>query len=114
MVLGSSKYDDSPAVFDVVIVGAGASGLMCAIHARRRGLKVLVLEEEPKPGLKILVLGGGRCNFTNLWAGPDYHYLSENQHFCISAMRRYPVTEFIDMVNVHGIAYHEKKLRQFF
>ena len=114
VVLGSSKHGDSPADFDVVIVGAGASGLMCAIHAGRRGLRVLVLEKGPKPGLKILVSGGGRCNFTNLWADPEDHYLSENQHFCISAMRRYPVTEFIDMVNAHGIAYHEKKLGQLF
>ena len=114
VVLGSSKHGDSPADFDVVIVGAGASGLMCAIHAGRRGLRVLVLEKGPKPGLKILVSGGGRCNFTNLWAEPEDHYLSENQHFCISAMRRYPVTEFIDMVNAHGIAYHEKKLGQLF
>ena len=114
MVLGSSQRGDSPADFDVVIVGAGASGLMCAIHAGRRGLKVLVLEKGPKPGLKILVSGGGRCNFTNLWADPEDHYLSANQHFCISAMRRYPVAEFVDMVNVHGIAYHEKKLGQLF
>ena len=114
MVLGSSQRSDSPADFDVVIVGAGASGLMCAIHAGRRGLKVLVLEKGPKPGLKILVSGGGRCNFTNLWADPEDHYLSANQHFCISAMRRYPVAEFIDMVNAHGIAYHEKKLGQLF
>ena len=114
MVLGSSQCGDSPADFDVVIIGAGASGLMCAIHAGRRGLKVLVLEKGPKPGLKILVSGGGRCNFTNLWADPEDHYLSANQHFCISAMRRYPVAEFIDMVNAHGIAYHEKKLGQLF
>ncbi|MEC8619420.1 MAG: NAD(P)/FAD-dependent oxidoreductase [Pseudomonadota bacterium] len=99
---------------DVLIVGAGASGLMCAIHAGRRGLKATVLEKGPKPGLKILVSGGGRCNFTNLWADPEGHYLSENQHFCISAMRRYPVSAFIDMVNAHGIAYHEKKLGQLF
>ena len=114
VVLGSSKHGDSSADFDVVIVGAGASGLMSAIHAGRRGLKVLVLEKGSKPGLKILVPGGGRCNFTNLWADPEDHYLSENQHFCISAMRRYPVNEFIDMVNAHGIAYHEKKLGQLF
>ena len=100
--------------FDVIIVGAGASGLMCAIHAGRRGRKVLLLEKGPKPGLKILVSGGGRCNFTNLWADPQEHYLSANEHFCISAMRRYESADFIDMVNVHGIAYHEKKLGQLF
>lgn len=100
--------------FDVVIVGAGASGLMCAIHAGRLGHRVLVLEKGAKPGLKILVSGGGRCNFTNLWADPEQHYLSDNEHFCISAMRRYSPGDFIDMVNAHGIAYHEKKLGQLF
>lgn len=100
--------------YDVVVIGAGASGLMCAIHAGRRGLRVLVLEKGPKPGLKILVSGGGRCNFTNMWAEPTDHYLSANEHFCISAMRRYSPWDFIDMVNVHGIAYHEKKLGQLF
>ena len=103
-----------PVAYDVVVVGAGASGLMCAIHAGRRGLKVLVLEKGPKPGLKILVSGGGRCNFTNMWAEPTDHYLSANEHFCISAMRRYSPWDFIDMVNAHGIAYHEKKLGQLF
>ena len=96
--------------YDVVVIGAGASGLMCAIHAGRRGLKVLVLEKGPKPGLKILVSGGGRCNFTNMWAEPTNHYLSANEHFCISAMRRYSPWDFIDMVNAHGIDYHEKSL----
>lgn len=100
--------------YDVVVIGAGASGLMCAIHAGRRGLKVLVLEKGPKPGLKILVSGGGRCNFTNMWAEPTDHYLSANEHFCISAMRRYTPWDFVDMVNAHGIAYHEKKLGQLF
>lgn len=100
--------------FDVVIVGAGASGLMCAIHAGRLGLRALVLEKGAKAGLKILVSGGGRCNFTNLWADPRQHYLSDNEHFCISAMRRYSPDDFIDMVNAHGIAYHEKKLGQLF
>ena len=100
--------------FDVVIVGAGASGLMCAIHAGRLGHRVLVLEKGAKPGLKILVSGGGRCNFTNLWADPQQHYLSDNEHFCISAMRRYSPDDFIGMVNAHGIAYHEKKLGQLF
>ncbi|MEL0049073.1 MAG: NAD(P)/FAD-dependent oxidoreductase, partial [Gammaproteobacteria bacterium] len=87
---------------------------MCAIHAGRLGHRVLVLEKGAKPGLKILVSGGGRCNFTNLWADPEQHYLSDNEHFCISAMRRYSPGDFIDMVNAHGIAYHEKKLGQLF
>lgn len=112
--MSQSDPVEDPCEFDVVIVGAGASGLMCAIHAGRLGLKVLVLEKAAKPGLKILVSGGGRCNFTNRWADPQEHYLSSNQHFCISAMRRYPASEFIDMVNAHGIAYHEKKLGQLF
>ena len=87
---------------------------MCAIHAGRRCRKVLLLEKGPKPGLKILVSGGGRCNFTNLWADPREHYLSANEHFCISAMRRYESAGFIDMVSAHGIACHEKKLGQIF
>ena len=81
---------------------------------RAAGAKVLVLEKGPKPGLKILVSGGGRCNFTNMWAEPTDHYLSANEHFCISAMRRYSPWDFIDMVNAHGIDYHEKKLGQLF
>ncbi len=99
---------------DVIIVGAGASGLMCAIHAARKGLKVLVLEKNAKPGMKILVSGGGRCNFTNLWADPREHYLSDNPHFCISAMSRYTPWDFIEMVEKHGIGYHEKTLGQQF
>ena len=115
VVNGSSDPSHQPSgAYDVVVVGAGASGLMCAIHAGRRGLKVLVLEKGPKPGLKILVSGGGRCNFTNMWADPTDHYLSANAHFCISAMRRYSPWDFIDMVNAHGIAFHEKKLGQLF
>ena len=93
--------------YDVVVIGAGASGLMCAIHAGRRGLKVLLLEKTPKPGLKILVSGGGRCNFTNMWAEPTDH-LSTNEHFCISAMRRYSPWDFIDMVNAGMALTHEK------
>lgn len=115
VVNGSSDPShQTSGAYDVVVVGAGASGLMCAIHAGRRGLKVLVLEKGPKPGLKILVSGGGRCNFTNMWADPTDHYLSANAHFCISAMRRYSPWDFIDMVNAHGIAFHEKKLGQLF
>ena len=99
---------------DVIVVGGGASGLMCAMTAAFRGLRVLVLEKGPKVGLKILVSGGGRCNFTNLFADPREHYLSENPHFCISAMKRYEPADFIQMVEKAGIDYHEKKLGQLF
>ena len=101
-------------LFDVVVVGGGASGLMCASQAAARGLSVLVLEKGPKVGLKILVSGGGRCNFTNLYADPQEQFLSDNPHFCISAMRRYLPHDFIALVESHNIAYHEKKLGQLF
>ena len=101
-------------LFDVVVVGGGASGLMCASQAAARGLSVLVLEKGPKVGLKILVSGGGRCNFTNLYADPQEQFLSDNPHFCISAMRRYQPHDFIALVESHNIAYHEKKLGQLF
>jgi len=100
--------------FDVLVIGAGASGLMCASQAAKRGLSVLLLEKGPKVGLKILVSGGGRCNFTNLFADPREQFLSENKHFCISAMRRFEPWDFIAMVESRGIAYHEKKLGQLF
>ena len=100
--------------WDVVVVGGGASGLLCAIYAGRRGRRVLVLEQGPKCGLKILVSGGGRCNFTNIWADPQQHFLSANPHFCKSALSRYSPWDFISMVEGHGIAYHEKKLGQQF
>lgn len=99
---------------EVIVVGGGASGLMCAISAGYRGRRVLLLEQGPKVGLKILVSGGGRCNFTNLFADPREHYLSDNPHFCISAMRRYSVGDFIEMVESAGIPYEEKKLGQLF
>ncbi|MDP5069562.1 MAG: NAD(P)/FAD-dependent oxidoreductase, partial [Congregibacter sp.] len=99
---------------DVIIVGAGASGLMCAISAGYRGRKVLVLEQGPKVGLKILVSGGGRCNFTNVFADPREHFLSQNPNFCISAMKRFSPADFIQMVETAGIDYHEKKLGQLF
>ncbi|MFT4873167.1 NAD(P)/FAD-dependent oxidoreductase [Congregibacter sp.] len=99
---------------DVIVVGGGASGLMCAISAGYRGLRVLLLEKGPKVGLKILVSGGGRCNFTNLFADPREHYLSENPNFCISAMKRFSPSDFIQMVETAGIDYHEKKLGQLF
>ncbi|MEM1402684.1 MAG: NAD(P)/FAD-dependent oxidoreductase [Pseudomonadota bacterium] len=99
---------------DVIIIGGGASGLMCAISAGYRGRRVLVLEKGPKCGLKILVSGGGRCNFTNLFADPREHYLSQNEHFCISAMKRFSPQDFVDMVETAGIAYHEKSPGQLF
>jgi predicted Rossmann fold flavoprotein len=99
--------------FDVLIIGAGGAGMMCAIHAARRGRSVLLLDHASKLGGKILISGGGRCNFTNLGASPA-SYVSENPHFCKSALSRYPSENFIRMVQEHGIAYHEKKLGQLF
>lgn len=99
--------------FDVVIVGAGAAGLMCAFQAGRRGRRVLVIEGSNKPGKKILMSGGGRCNFTNLHATPA-NYISNNPHFCKSALSRYTQHDFINLVKSHGVAYHEKKHGQLF
>lgn len=101
-------------IYDVIIVGAGASGLMCGIHAGNKDKKIVVLEKAAKPGLKILISGGGRCNFTNLWADPRLHYLSENPHFGISAMSRYLPADFIEFVESEKVEYHEKKLGQLF
>lgn len=98
---------------DVVIVGAGAAGLMCAIEAGKRGRQVTVLDSSNKPGKKILMSGGGRCNFTNLNICPEA-YLSHNAHFCKSALKRYTQWDFIHLVEKHGIAYHEKTLGQLF
>lgn len=98
---------------DVIVLGAGAAGLMCAIEAAKRGRKVLVLEKSNKPGKKILMSGGGRCNFTNIYASPE-NYLSHNPHFCKSALSRYTPWDFIAMVQAHGIRYYEKKLGQLF
>lgn len=99
--------------FDVVVVGAGAAGLMCAIEAGKRGRRVLVVDHANKVGKKILLSGGGRCNFTNLEAGPE-NYLSANPHFCKSALARYTPADFIALVEKHRIPYHEKKLGQLF
>nr|WP_113869510.1 NAD(P)/FAD-dependent oxidoreductase [Brenneria salicis]NMN93290.1 hypothetical protein [Brenneria salicis ATCC 15712 = DSM 30166]RBP57555.1 hypothetical protein DES54_1635 [Brenneria salicis ATCC 15712 = DSM 30166]RLM31615.1 hypothetical protein BHG07_04995 [Brenneria salicis ATCC 15712 = DSM 30166] len=99
--------------FDVVIIGAGAAGLFCAAQAEQRGLRVLLLDNGKKAGRKILMSGGGRCNFTNLYAEPAA-YLSQNPHFCKSALARYTQWDFISLVNRHQIAYHEKALGQLF
>src|SRR5258708_15931302 len=99
--------------FDVVILGAGAAGLMCAISAGRRGLRVLLLEHGEQAGAKILISGGGRCNFTNLEVTPE-RFISANPHFCKSALRRYTERELIAMVERHRIRYHEKTLGQLF
>ncbi len=99
--------------FDVIVLGAGAAGLMCAMTAGQRGRKVAVLEHLGQPGAKILISGGGRCNFTNLNIAPD-RFLSENPAFCRSALSRYTQSDFITLVEKHGIAYHEKTLGQLF
>ncbi len=99
--------------FDVIVVGAGAAGLMCAMEAGRRGRRVAVLEHNARAGNKILISGGGRCNFTNIHATAA-NYLSKNPHFCKSALARYRPEQFIALVEKHRIAYHEKKLGQLF
>jgi predicted Rossmann fold flavoprotein len=109
-VSGPSDAADS---WDVIVVGAGAAGLMCAMEAGRRGRSVLVLEKEDRPGKKILISGGGRCNFTNIGATAD-QYLSSNSNFCKSALARYTPRDFLALVEAHGIAWHEKKLGQLF
>jgi len=99
--------------FDVIVIGGGAAGLMCALTAGQRGRHVLVIERANKVGKKILLSGGGRCNFTNLHIEPS-RFLSANPHFCISALSRYTQWDFIELVNRHGIAWHEKTQGQLF
>lgn len=99
--------------FDAIIVGAGAAGMFCAALAGQAGQRVLLLDNGKKPGRKILMSGGGRCNFTNLYVEPAA-YLSQNPHFCKSALARYTQWDFIDLVGKHGIAWHEKTLGQLF
>jgi predicted Rossmann fold flavoprotein len=98
---------------DVVVIGAGAAGLLCAIEAGKRGRKVAVLEHAERVGKKIAISGGGRCNFTNLNTSAD-NFTSKNPHFCKSALARYAPSDFISLVEKHGIPYHEKKLGQLF
>ncbi|MBB3940644.1 hypothetical protein GGR39_002301 [Novosphingobium fluoreni] len=99
--------------FDAIILGAGAAGLMCAALAGQRGKRVLLVDHAPEPGRKILISGGGRCNFTNIHTAPD-RYLSENPHFARSALSRYTAQDFLALVERHGIAWHEKTLGQLF
>jgi len=99
--------------FDVVVIGAGAAGMMCAIEAGKRGRRVLVIDHARAAGEKIRISGGGRCNFTNLRATPNA-FLSENPNFCISALKRYTPEDIIALVERHGIAWHEKALGQLF
>jgi hypothetical protein len=99
--------------WDVIVIGAGAAGLFCAIEAGKRGRRVLVLEHSDQVGKKIAISGGGRCNFTNVFTSPD-NFLSANPHFCKSALARYTPADFVSLVEKHGIAYHEKKLGQLF
>jgi hypothetical protein len=100
---------------DVVIIGAGAAGLMCALTAASRGRDVLLLEHANKPGKKILMSGGGRCNFTNMWTDPaNFFSQNRNEHFCKSALARYTPWDFIALVSKHDVPYHEKKLGQLF
>jgi predicted Rossmann fold flavoprotein len=99
--------------WDVIVIGGGAAGLFCAITAGNRGRRVLVLEHADRVGKKIAISGGGRCNFTNIYSGPE-SFLSANPHFCKSALARYTPADFVSLVNKHRIAYHEKKLGQLF
>ena len=104
---------DKANYYDVIILGGGAAGLFCAMHAGQRGRSVLVLERANKVGKKILMSGGGRCNFTNHFTEAD-HYLGANPHFCKSALKRYTQWDFISLVEHHGIAYEERKHSQLF
>ena len=99
--------------WDVIIIGAGAAGLFCALEAGKRGRRVLVLEHSERVGKKTGISGGGRCNFTNIHTSPA-NFVSANPHFCKSALTRYTPTDFISLVEKHRIAYHEKKLGQLF
>ena len=102
-----------PTPYDIIIIGAGAAGLMCGAVAGARGKSVLILDHAQKPGEKIRISGGGRCNFTNIHCGPD-NFISANPHFAKSALSRYSPYDFIDLVERYGIAYHEKTKGQLF
>src|SRR5258706_5543855 len=99
--------------FDVLVLGAGAAGLFCAAEAGRRGRRVAVIERAERVGKKILISGGGRCNFTNIYCQPE-NFISANPHFAKSALARYTPADFVALVEKHKIAYHEKTLGQLF
>ncbi|HEX2638959.1 MAG TPA: FAD-dependent oxidoreductase, partial [Pyrinomonadaceae bacterium] len=99
--------------FDVVVIGGGAAGLFCAIEAAKRGRKTVVLEHNAEVGRKIIISGGGRCNFTNINTRPE-NFVSENPHFAKSAVARYTPEDFVRLVKKHGIEFYEKKLGQLF
>ena len=110
--MGSAALN-TPSSYDAIILGAGAAGLMCAFTAGQRGRRTLLIDHADQVGKKILISGGGRCNFTNLGIAPD-RYLSANPHFAKSALRRYTQHDFIELVDRYGIAWHEKTLGQLF
>ena len=99
--------------YDVIIIGAGAAGLMCAAQASKRGRSVIVLDKASKAGKKILISGGGRCNFTNLYIEPEA-FIANNPHFCKSALSRYTQWDFIDLLESHQLSWTEKTLGQLF
>jgi predicted Rossmann fold flavoprotein len=99
--------------FDVIVIGSGGAGMMCAVRSGRRGRRVALLDHTTKIGRKILISGGGRCNFTNIYASPE-NYVSQNPHFCKSALARFNPDDFISLVKQHKIRFHEKKLGQLF
>ena len=103
----------APRSYDAIIIGAGAAGMYCAALAGQRGRRILLIDHQPHPGAKILISGGGRCNFTNIGAGPD-NFFSANPHFAKSALARHTPADFIALVDRHGIAWHEKTLGQLF
>ncbi|NIZ03841.1 NAD(P)/FAD-dependent oxidoreductase [Thalassospira lucentensis] len=98
---------------EVLVIGAGAAGLMCAIEAGKRGRSVVVVDHSDKPAEKIRISGGGRCNFTNIHTSPE-NFISQNKRFCVSALKRYTQHDFVEMVNRHNIGWHEKTLGQLF
>jgi len=104
---------ESAPFYDTIIIGAGAAGLMCAAQAGQRGKRVLVLDHAEKPGKKILISGGGRCNFTNRFTGPD-NFISNNPHFCKSALARFSADDFLQKVKTHGIPWEERSHGQLF